>query len=314
MDKQKLIILSGPTAAGKSALSLSLAGRCGMEIISADSVQVYRGMDIGSAKLSLSEREGIPHYLIDILDPMEEFNVASFCEEGKKAIERIVSRGKLPLIVGGTGFYIRALLYDVDFSAPGADPVLRSCLEEEAEREGKEALHARLKALDPASAEAIPPGNVKRVIRALEYALLTGGKISEHNALMRSREASYDFSYFVLTLPREELYRRINLRVDKMMEAGLLDEVRSLKEAGCTPGMTSMQSLGYRQLLRYLNGERSLPEAVEDIKKETRHFAKRQMTWYRRERDVIFIDKNDFSSDGEILEKIMSVAGLKEIS
>ncbi len=310
MDKQKLVILSGPTAVGKTSLSLSLASRFGMEIISADSVQVYKGMDIGSDKLPYEKRQGIPHYLIDILEPTEEFNVAAFCEEGKKAISRIASKGAIPLVVGGTGFYIQALLYNVDFSSSGTDPALRESLEKEAEEKGKKALHERLKALDPEAALAIPEGNVKRVIRALEFFYLTGTTISAHNRLMRQKEAEYDFYYFVLTLPREELYRRINLRVDGMIKEGLPEEVRSLKEAGCRADMTSMQALGYRQLFRYLNGERTLEEAVEDIKKETRHFAKRQMTWYRRERDVIFIDKTGYPSDEEIIRKIAEIAGL----
>ncbi len=298
--KRKLYILAGPTAVGKTALSISLAKRNNLEIISADSMQVYKGLDIGSAKISPEEMQGVRHYLIDELEPSENFNVARFQEMAKEAAEEIYSKGKIPLVVGGTGFYTQALLYDINFSENEVDKELRARIDREAKEKGAEYLHGLLRSIDSESAEAIPVGNVKRVARALEYCISTGEKFSEHNRREREKESPYDFRYFVLNMPRDLLYRRIEERVDIMMEKGLLQEVRNCLEMGLKSNMNSMQGLGYKQLIRHLNGECSLEEAVEDIKKETRHFAKRQLTWFRRERDVIFIDKDKFSSDDEI--------------
>lgn len=287
--KQPLIILTGPTAVGKTALSIRLAKAIGAEIISADSMQVYRHMDIGSAKVMPDEMGGIPHHLVDVLEPWDEFNVVRFQEMAKQAAEEIRSRNHIPLVVGGTGFYIQALLYDIDFTETGEDTSYRRKMEELAREKGDEYLHDMLRQVDPASADAIHFHNVKRVIRALEYFHQTGEKISEHNEQERQKESPYQFVYFVLNRERSDLYERIDRRVDQMMEQGLLDEVKKLKAMGCTREMVSMQGLGYKEMLSCLDGEISLEEAVYILKRDTRHFAKRQLTWFKRERDVTWI-------------------------
>ena len=290
--KRPLIILAGPTAVGKTAASIRLAKAIGAEIISADSMQVYRHMDIGSAKIRQEEMEGVPHYLIDVLEPEEEFNVVRFQQMAKAAAEEIYVKGKIPLVAGGTGFYIQALLYDIDFTENDGDTSYRRSLEKTAEEKGGEYLHAMLREADPKAAEEIHPHNIKRMIRALEFHHQTGGKISEHNEAEREKSSPYDFAYFVLTDERSRLYERIDRRVDKMMEEGLLEEVRYLKERGVKRESTAMQGLGYKELYAYLDGECTLEEAVRIIKRDTRHFAKRQLTWFKRERDVIWADKS----------------------
>lgn len=303
--KLPLVILTGPTAVGKTALSISLAKAVGGEIISADSMQVYRRMDIGSAKITQEEMEGVPHHLIDVLLPDQEFNVVVFQELAKRAAAEIYSRGHIPILVGGTGFYIQALLYDIDFTQNDEDTQLRRSLEEQARREGAEALYERLRAVDPESCESIHAHNIKRVIRAIEFYEKTGKKISEHNREQRGNDSPYNFAYFVLTDGREKIYQRINDRVDLMMERGLLEEVRALRESGCRKDMVSMQGLGYKELLSYLEGEISLDEAVYLIKRDTRHFAKRQLTWFRREKEVIWIDKTVFDQDSQKILRFM---------
>lgn len=290
--KRPLIILAGPTAVGKTAASIRLAKAIGAEIISADSMQVYRHMDIGSAKIRQEEMEGVPHYLIDVLESEEEFNVVRFQQMAKAAAEEIYAKGKIPLVAGGTGFYIQALLYDIDFTENDGDTSYRRSLEKTAEEKGGEYLHAMLREADPKAAEEIHPHNIKRMIRALEFHHQTGGKISEHNEAEREKSSPYDFAYFVLTDERSRLYERIDRRVDKMMEEGLLEEVRYLKERGVKRESTAMQGLGYKELYAYLDGECTLEEAVRIIKRDTRHFAKRQLTWFKRERDVIWADKS----------------------
>ena len=290
--KRPLIILAGPTAVGKTAASIRLAKAIGAEIISADSMQVYRHMDIGSAKIRQEEMEGVPHYLIDVLEPEEEFNVVRFQQMAKAAAEEIYAKGKIPLVAGGTGFYIQALLYDIDFTENDGDTSYRRSLEKTAEEKGGEYLHAMLREADPKAAEEIHPHNIKRMIRALEFHHQTGGKISEHNEAEREKSSPYDFVYFVLTDERSRLYERIDRRVDKMMEEGLLEEVRYLKARGVKRESTAMQGLGYKELYAYLDGECTLEEAVRIIKRDTRHFAKRQLTWFKRERDVIWADKS----------------------
>lgn len=299
MNKKKLIILTGPTAVGKTALSIGLAKEIGGEIISADSMQVYRHMDIGSAKITREEMQGIPHYLVDILEPKEEFNVFLFQKLAKEAMEQIYANGHIPILVGGTGFYIQSVLYDIDFTENESDSDYREELERLAKEKGAEYLHDMLKEVDIESAQAIHANNVKRVIRALEYHHLTGCPISEHNRREREKESPYDFRYFVLNDDRSLLYERIEQRVDKMIEAGLVEEVRKLKEMGCSMEHISMQGLGYKEILGYLNGDYDLERAVYLIKRDTRHFAKRQLTWFRREKDVIFIQKPDFGYDNE---------------
>ena len=303
--KEPLIILTGPTAVGKTALSVSLAKAIGGEIISADSMQVYRHMDIGSAKVTKEEMQGVPHHLIDVLEPTEEFNVVLFQQMARQAVEEIRGRGHIPILVGGTGFYIQALLYDIDFTENDEDTALRRSLEELAKREGPEALYERLRAVDPESCESIHAHNIKRVFRAIEFYEKTGKKISAHNREQRQNSPSYRSAYFVLTDDRDTVYRRIDARVDLMMELGLVEEVRALQAMGCHRGMVSMQGLGYKEILSYLEGEISLEEAVYLIKRDTRHFAKRQLTWFRREKEVIWIEKNDFDHDSQKMQRFM---------
>ena len=297
--KRPMIILAGPTAVGKTAASIRLAKAVGGEIISADSMQVYRHMDIGSAKIRPEEMEGVPHHLVDVLEPEEDFNVVRFQQMAKTAAEEIYARGRIPIAAGGTGFYIQALLYDIDFTENDGDSSFRRELEKTAEEKGGEYLHALLQEADPEAALQIHPHNIKRMIRALEFHHQTGGKISEHNEREREKESPYHYAYFVLTDERSRLYDRIDRRVDLMMEEGLLDEVRFLKERGVRRDSTAMQGLGYKELYACLDGEYPLEEAVRIIKRDTRHFAKRQLTWFKRERDVIWADKSVIGQDDD---------------
>lgn len=297
--KRPLVILTGPTAVGKTALSITLAKAIGGEIISADSMQVYRRMDIGSAKITQEEMDGVPHHLIDVLEPEQEFNVVVFQKLAKQAAEEIYSRGHIPIVAGGTGFYIQALVYDIDFTENDEDTALRHSLEEQARRDGPEALFERLRAVDPESCESIHAHNIKRVIRAIEFYEKTGKKISDHNREQRQNTSPYNVAYFVLSDNRERIYERINARTDQMMAQGLEEEVRALWESGCRRDMVSMQGLGYKEMLAYLEGEISLDEAVYLIKRDTRHFAKRQLTWFRREKEVIWIDKTAFDQNSQ---------------
>ena len=306
--KKPIVVLTGPTAVGKTELSIQLAKVIGGEIISADSMQVYkhmdvgyRHMDIGSAKITPEEMDGVRHYLVDELEPFDEFHVVKFQEYAKKYLNEIYAHGKIPIIAGGTGFYIQALLNDIDFTEQESDSAYRKELEALAEEHGNQYLHDRLKEVDPESAEAIHPNNRKRVIRALEFYQETGRKISEHNAKEQMRTSPYNFAYFVLNDERSHLYKRIDARVDKMIEDGLEAEVRRLKEMGCTKDMVAMQGIGYKEMLSYLDGSYSLEEAVYIIKRETRHFAKRQITWFKRERDVIWLNKNEFDYKNEAI-------------
>ncbi len=313
--KKPLIILTGPTAVGKTKVSIQLAKAIGGEIISADSMQVYRHMDIGSAKITSEEMQGVKHYLIDVLEPDEEFHVVKFQQLAKEAMEEIYAKGKIPIVVGGTGFYIQALLYDIDFTENNEDTAYRKELEQIADTKGAEYLHEMLRGVDEKSAENIHANNVKRVIRALEFFKQTGQKISEHNEKEREKSSPYAFCYFVLNDKRESLYKRIELRIDDMIKEGLIAEVEALKEKGYTREMTSMQGLGYKEILDYLNGVTSLEEAVYILKRDTRHFAKRQITWFKREKDVIWVNKDEFDYDEEkivafLLEKITERIGL----
>ena len=312
--KMPLIILTGPTAVGKTAASIGLAKAIGGEVISADSMQVYRHMDIGSAKIMPEEMDGVKHHLIDVLDPEDEFNVAVFQKMAKEAMKGIYERGHIPIVVGGTGFYIQALLYDIDFENGEENTEYRRKLEAYAKEQGVQALHDRLREVDPKSADAIHANNVKRVIRALEYYHETGTRISEHNETEREKESPYRFAYFVLNDVRSHLYERIERRVDLMMEQGLVDEVTALKTRGCTREMVSMQGLGYKEILDYLDGKDSLEEAVTILKRDTRHFAKRQLTWFRRERDVNWVQKEEYGYDEEkILQAMLAILREKEI-
>lgn len=311
--KKPLIILTGPTAVGKTELSIKLAQAVNSEIISADSMQVYRYMDIGTAKIMPEEMRGIKHYLINEFDPKEDFNIVKFQEYTCRYMDEIYKKGKIPLIVGGTGFYIQAVLYGINFEENGEDSSYRKELESLAEDMGTEYLHDMLSKVDPKSAETIHPNNCKRVIRALEYYKQTGSRISEHNEVQRQKESPYNFSYFVLNHDRQILYDRINKRVDQMMEQGLVEEVKGLLNMGCTKDMVSMQGIGYKEIISYLEGEYSLEEAVYILKRDTRHFAKRQLTWFHREKEVTWMNRNEYSNEDEILEAMVQNLKLKGI-
>lgn len=300
MNKPRLLILTGPTAVGKTEISIELAKKLNGEIISADSMQVYRYMDIGSAKITQDEMRSIKHHLIDILDPSEDFNVYQFKLLAKEALSDILSRGKLPIVVGGTGFYIQALLYDIDFAeGENTNSEYRKELEALAVQKGVKYLHDMLKDIDPESFKTIHENDTKRVIRALEYYHDTSEKISDHNVIQKQNESPYDFRYIVLNDDRKYIYDRIDTRVDEMIAKGLVDEVKSLKEKGYGMNNISMQGLGYKEIISYLDGEYDLDEAIRIIKRDSRHFAKRQLTWFKRERNVIFVDKQDFQRDND---------------
>lgn len=313
--KQPLIILTGPTAVGKTKLSIALAKAVNGEIISADSMQVYKRMTIGTAKILPEEMQGVPHHLIDILDPDQEFNVVLFAKLAKEAIRQCYKKGKIPILVGGTGFYIQAVLYDIDFTENDDDKSYREELEQLAAAEGAEVLHNRLKEIDAKAAEEIHPNNVKRVIRALEFYEKSGGqKISEHNEAQKQKESPYNFAYFVLNDDREVVYDRINRRVDLMLKQGLLNEVKALLDEGISPASVSMQGLGYKEIISYFNGECTLEEAVYVLKRDTRHFAKRQITWFKREEEVIWLNRPEFAhSEEKILAQILKIIDEKEM-
>ena len=312
--KKPLVVLTGPTAVGKTKLSISLAKALNGEIISADSMQVYKYMDIGSAKITEKEMDGVPHHLINVLSPFEEFHIVRFQELAKKAMEDIYNRGKTPVFVGGTGFYIQAITKDIDFTEGEEDKQYREELSRLAAEKGNEFLHEMLQEVDKKSAEEIHANNVKRVIRALEFYKENGFPISQHNEEQKQNETPYNLAYFVLNAPRDLLYERIDRRVDEMMESGLVEEVQKLKDMGCHREMTSMQGLGYKEILSFLDGEVPLNEAVRILKRDTRHFAKRQLTWFRRESDVIWVDKDKFAfEDEKILEYMLSVCRERKI-
>lgn len=302
--KQDLFILAGPTAVGKTDISIKLAQKLNGEIISADSMQIYKHMDIGSAKITEAEKEGVPHHLIDFVSPFDEFSVAEFKEKSKKAIKDIASRGKLPMIVGGTGFYIDSLIFNYDFANTYKDEEYREHLKNLASEHGKEYVHELLKDIDEVSYKKLYPNDLKRVIRALEVFKLTGKTISEFNKEQDIFDIPYNVYYFVLNMDRSKLYERINKRVDIMMEKGLIEEVKSLQNMGCTPDMQSMKGIGYKEILYYLDGKLSLDEAVELIKKGSRHYAKRQLTWFRKDNRVHFIDKDQYKDDTEVCNAI----------
>ena len=304
--KPTLIVVAGPTASGKSAAAVELARIIGGEIISADSMQVYRYMDIGSAKITQEEMMGVPHYLIDVADPTEEFDVVRYAHEAKAAISDIISRRKIPILCGGTGFYIQAVTRDIDFSETGALPEYREELTAYAAEHGNSALHEQLKNIDPVSYETIHPNNLKRVIRALEYYKETGMTISAHNEAERQRETPYDLHFFVLNDDRAVLYDRIDRRVDFMMAEGLYDEVMYLRQMGLTRDMVSMQGLGYKEMLDCMDGKCDIDEAVRILKRDSRHYAKRQITWFKREKDAVWIERADFGGDSKRIAEFMA--------
>lgn len=312
--KKPLIVLTGPTAAGKTHLSIALAKAVNGEIISADSMQVYKYMDIGSAKIRPEEMEGVNHYLVDELLPEEEFHIVKFQQMAKAAMEEIYAKGKVPILVGGTGFYMQAITKDIDFTQAEQEDGYRRELEQLAAEKGNDYLHSMLQEVDPVSAKEIHANNVKRVIRALEFYHQNQSPISVHNQEQKEHETPYNLAYFVLNVPRELLYKRIDDRIDEMLEEGLLEEVEQLKKRGCHRGMVSMQGLGYKEILAYLEGEYPLEEAVRVLKRDTRHFAKRQLTWFRREKETIWINKDEFDYNEDlILERMVEICKDKKI-
>lgn len=311
MTKDKLIILAGPTASGKTAVSVDLAKKIGGEIISADSMQIYRGMDIGTAKITADEMQGVKHYLINVSDPKEDFNIVKFQNMVKCSIEEIKKNGHIPILVGGTGFYIQSIIYDINFDKEDDNGSIRKVLEEEYDKMGADFMYEKLKKIDSISAENIHKNNKKRIIRAIEYFLINNALISEHNELQRKKTSPYDFRFFVLNPKRDILYDRINKRVDKMVEKGLVDEVKSLIESGLSIDNISMQGIGYKEIVEYLEGNIPLDKAVENIKQNTRHMAKRQVTWFKRERDVIYIDPFEFENNEKIVDYMVEKIGIK---
>lgn len=305
MSKKPLIILTGPTAVGKTSLSICLAEATNGEIISADSMQVYKYMDIGTAKITSEDMGDIPHYLISEFEPDEEFNVVKFQRYAKKYIKEIHDKNKIPILVGGTGFYIQAVLYDIDFTENDSDTTYRDELSKLAKEKGSQYLHELLLKIDPAGAKAIHPNNTKRIIRALEYAKQTGQPISAHNEAQKNKESPYLYRYFVLNKDREKLYEDINKRVDIMINKGLVNEVKHLMQMGYTKDMVSMQGLGYKEIIDYLEGRYSLEDAIYRLKRDTRHYAKRQLTWFKREKDVVWVNKDDFNNEDEILNFLL---------
>lgn len=302
-----LIVLTGPTAVGKTSLSIALAKAVDGEIISADSMQVYKYMNIGTAKITEEEKCGIPHFLIDELEPDEEFNVTIFKNKVMGYIEDIKSRGKVPIIVGGTGFYIQSVIYDINFNEYGDDSEVRKKYELMAETIGKSELHKKLALVDREYADSVSENNVKKVVRALTFFEMTGEKLSEHNKRERERSSPFDFAYFVLTMDRKKLYERIDKRVDLMFDMGLVEEVKALMAKGYDKSLVSMQGIGYKEVIDYLNGKTSLEECIDIIKRDTRHFAKRQLTWFKREKVVTYIDKDEFVSEDKCLKEMLRV-------
>lgn len=316
MDKRPpLIIITGPTAVGKTSLSVQLALKINGEIISADSMQVYKGMDIGTAKIREEEKLGVPHYLIDILEPDEEFNVTIFKQKAEECINDILSRGKMPIIAGGTGFYIQSVLYDVEFSDFDEEKraEIKAMLEDTLEQKGPDFMFDKLCEIDPEYAGIIHKNNIRRVLHGLEYNILTGGKLSKHNEEQRERTSPYNFLYCVLNDDRAKVYGRINSRVDDMLRDGLADEVRALLAKGYSRDLPSMLALGYKEMADYLCGDCTYETAVELIKRDTRHFAKKQLTWFKRERETLEVNRTKFENEAQMLEFILSAAKLKGI-
>lgn len=303
--KKPLLIITGPTAVGKTGLSIALAKKFNGEIVSADSMQVYQFMDIGTAKIKKEEMQNIKHHLIDMIHPKENFSIETFVEKAGAAIEDIHRRGKLPILVGGTAFYIQGLLKGLQFEGVNQD--IRLKLEDRLSKEGIENLYKELIQKDPILVSKIHPNNHRRVLRALEYILTTGETFSSYNENQRKLPSLYQEVYLILDLPREILYERINLRVDEMIKEGLIEEVKHLMNMGLTKEYQSMKGLDYKQVIDYLEGVYDFDEMVETIKKETRHFAKRQLTWYKREDKAYWIHKNEYKDEEEIIGRILDI-------
>ena len=311
-EDKPLLILAGPTAVGKSDISVKVAKALGGECISADSIQVYKGLNIGSGKITEEEMEGVPHHLLDILNPEEDYDASAFQRMAREKVEEIYRRERLPILVGGTGFYIQAMLRDIDFKEEdeAEKERLRSRLEKEMEVRGSTALHEELKQVDSVSAEEIHPHNRQRIMRALEYFYLHKSPISKHNREEKEKEALYNSLFLVLNRNREDLYEGINARVEKMFQDGLVSEVEAFYKKGYTEHSPGFKGIGYREIFPYLRGECSLSECKALIQQNSRHYAKRQLTWFKREKETIFVEAENFQSREEeaewIIEKCMS--------
>ncbi|PAB61141.1 tRNA (adenosine(37)-N6)-dimethylallyltransferase MiaA [Anaeromicrobium sediminis] len=302
--KKPLIIIVGPTAVGKTETSIEIAKELNCEIISADSMQIYKGMDIGSAKPTMEERQGIPHFLMDEVDPRVDYSVSDFQKAAKKYIDEIISRGKIPMIVGGTGLYVNSIIYNIDFSSTSQNKELREKLEAEAQEFGNEYVHNKLKEVDEEAAKRIHANNLKRVIRALEVYYESGDKIKEFKSNLVPNE-EYDYCLIGLIRDREELYDRINQRVDILMEMGLLEEVKKLMKLDLDVDNISMKGLGYKEIIKYLKGEYTLEKAVDILKRDTRRYAKRQITWFKRYDEMQWFDINKYDGKEDLMEDII---------
>ena len=300
--KRPLIVIGGPTACGKTAVSVKLAKELNTEIISADSMQVYKYMDIGTAKVTEEEKEGVKHYLIDELMPDEEFSIAVFQKLAKKYMDKIYSENKVPIIAGGTGFYINSLVYDTEFTDTETNNALRERLFKQAEEYGADYVHSILEKVDPEAAQAIHPNNIKRVIRAIEFFEQTGTKISDHNKEEKQKDTPYNVAFIILTMDRQKLYERINARVDKMVEEGVVEEAKRLIDMGYGDNLVSMKAIGYKEFFPYFKGEKSLDECIYDLKINTRHFAKRQLTWFKGQTDGLWLDITNLTMEEIICE------------
>ena len=305
-EKKPLLILSGPTAVGKTAVSVELAKILQGECISADSIQVYRGLDIASGKIKKEEMQGVPHHLLDILNPEEEYDASIFQRMAREKAVEIYARGHLPILVGGTGFYIQAMLKDIDFQEEdGKEKTkIRKTLNQALEEKGSVFLHEELKRVDPTSAEKIHAHNKQRILRALEYYFLHHRPISLHNAEEKEKEALYDSLFFVLDREREALYKSINSRVEKMFQEGLVSEVERFYQRGYSEDAPAFSGIGYREVFPYLRGEYDLSRCMERIQQNSRHYAKRQLTWFRREKEAVFVEREDFHSEKELVKWI----------
>jgi len=298
MKDKRILVVAGPTAVGKTEYAIEAAKTFNGEIVSCDSMQLYRYMDIGSAKPTRQERAEAVHHLIDFLDPREDFSVARYQTLARKAIEDIMGRGRLPIISGGTGLYLNSILYDMDFASAGGDEALREELTAKAENEGPQAVHDILRDLDQEAADRIHPNNLKKVIRAIERLQAGEGKLRPFDRVASENKA-YEPLLVCLTRNREELYDRIDRRVDLLIERGLVDEVQSLTAMGLTADDISMKGIGYKEIIEYLDGETTLEDAVQKIKKNTRHYAKRQLTWFRRYATINMFDLSEYLSEEE---------------
>lgn len=301
MKKPKVIVICGPTASGKTALSIELAKEINGEIISCDSMQIYKDMNIGTAKPTKEEMQGIKHYLLDFVSPDERYSVANFKQDAKEAIKEILSKGKIPIIVGGTGLYVDSLIYEIEYSDIKFDEQYRKKLESIANEEGIETLYKEAKRIDPQAIEKISPNDKKRILRILEIYKATGKNKTQQEIESRKKEVEYDYKIFAINWDREELYERINKRVDIMIENGLIEEVQEILEK-YNKFPTAMQGLGYKEVVEYLNGQVSKEEMIEKIKMETRRYAKRQLTWFRKNKQTIWIDgKNSIQNNIKII-------------